>query len=62
MTGGAGFIGSLTVLELLNENREVDVVDNLVNATQGMTKPVSLKRIEKLTGKTVDFHTLGHSR
>ena len=35
VTGGAGFIGSHTVLELLNEHRDVVVVDNLVNATPG---------------------------
>ena len=37
VTGGAGFIGSHTVLELLNGDRHVVVVDNLVNATQGKT-------------------------
>ncbi|XP_043207021.1 UDP-glucose 4-epimerase-like isoform X1 [Amphibalanus amphitrite] len=58
VTGGAGFIGSHTVLELLNLNREVVVVDNLVNAAQGVVKPASLERVERLTGKAVTFYSL----
>jgi len=50
VTGGAGFIGSHTVLEILSEGHEVTVVDNMYNAS-----PESLKRVQKLTGKEVTF-------
>jgi UDP-glucose 4-epimerase len=36
VTGGAGFIGSHTVVELLNGGTEVVIVDNLINASEGM--------------------------
>lgn len=51
VTGGAGFIGSHTCVELLNAGYEVVVVDNLCNASEE-----SLKRVEKITGKTVTFY------
>jgi len=50
VTGGAGYIGSHTVLELLNAGHEVCVVDNLCNSSVE-----SLRRVEELTGKKVDF-------
>ncbi|MDD6187851.1 MAG: UDP-glucose 4-epimerase GalE [Oscillospiraceae bacterium] len=53
VTGGAGYIGSHTVVELLNEGHEVVVVDNLVNSSKE-----SLKRVEKITGKKVPFFEL----
>ena len=50
VTGGAGFIGSHTVVELQQAGCDVVVVDNLVNASEE-----SLKRVEKITGKPVPF-------
>ncbi|WP_133405393.1 UDP-glucose 4-epimerase GalE [Parashewanella tropica] len=50
VTGGAGYIGSHTVLSLLENNYEVVVFDNLSNASE-----TSLKRVEQLTGKSVTF-------
>ena len=51
VTGGCGYIGSHTVLELLNRNYEVVVVDNFVNSSFE-----SLRRVQKITGKTVTFY------
>lgn len=51
VTGGAGFIGSHTIVELLNENNEVVVLDNFCNS-----KPVVLDRIKKITGKDFKFY------
>lgn len=51
ITGGAGYIGSHTALELLNTGYEVVVYDNLSNSSRE-----SLKRVEELTGKSVKFY------
>lgn len=51
VTGGAGYIGSHTCLELLQAGYEVVVVDNLSNS-----KEESLKRVQELAGKTLEFH------
>ena len=51
VTGGAGFIGSHTCVELLNAGYQVVVVDNLCNACRE-----SIVRIEKITGKKVTFY------
>ncbi len=51
VTGGAGYIGSHTVVELLNSGYEVVVVDNLSNSSEK-----SLKRVEQITGKPVSFY------
>ena len=51
VTGGAGYIGSHTCVELLNEGHEVIVVDNLSNSSEE-----SLKRVGVITGKRVKFY------
>ncbi len=51
VTGGAGYIGSHTVLELLNSNQDVVVIDNLCNSSEE-----SLKRVKAITGKSVSFY------
>jgi len=50
VTGGAGYIGSHTCLELLNAGDQVTVIDNLCNSSRE-----SIKRVEELTGKSIDF-------
>ena len=50
ITGGAGYIGSHTALELLNEGYDVVVYDNLCNSSKE-----SLKRVEELSGKHIFF-------
>ena len=54
--GGAGYIGSHTVVELLNENKEVIVVDNFSNS-----KPEMLDKIKKITNKDFKFYELDYS-
>jgi UDP-glucose 4-epimerase len=51
VTGGAGFIGSHTVVELLNAGHEVVIVDNLCNSSRK-----SLSRVKRITGKTPTFY------
>ena len=51
VTGGAGYIGSHTVLELLQNGDSVVVVDNLINSSDK-----SLQRVKELTGKEVKFY------
>lgn len=51
VTGGAGYIGSHTCVELLESGKEVVVIDNLSNS-----KEESLKRVEKITGKKLKFY------
>ena len=46
VTGGAGYIGSHTVVQLLEAGNKVIVVDNLINSSLE-----SLKRVEKISGK-----------
>lgn len=53
VTGGAGYIGSHTCVELLDAGHDVVVVDNLDNSSEE-----SLQRVEELTGRAVTFHRL----
>lgn len=51
VTGGAGYIGSHSCLELLNSGHQVVVMDNLSNS-----KEESMRRVERITGKSIEFH------
>lgn len=51
VTGGAGYIGSHTCVELLNEGHEVSVVDNLYNSNIE-----SIKRVKEITGRDLKFY------
>ncbi|RQP42294.1 UDP-glucose 4-epimerase GalE [Burkholderia ubonensis] len=51
VTGGAGYIGSHTAVELLDHGYDVVIVDNLVNS-----KAESVRRVAQITGKTPAFH------
>ena len=53
VTGGAGYIGSHTVVELLNEGENVVIVDNFVNS-----KPSALEAIKNITNKDFKFYEL----
>ncbi len=51
VTGGAGYIGSHTCIELLNNGEEVVVIDNLCNSSKE-----ALDRVERITGKKIIFY------
>ncbi len=51
ITGGAGYIGSHTMVEFLEAGRELVVVDNFLNS-----KPEALERVRKITGKDFKFY------
>ena len=55
VTGGAGYIGSHTVVELLNADREVVIVDDFSNS-----KPEVLDAIRQITGKDFKFYELNY--
>ena len=51
VTGGAGYIGSHTCVELLEAGKDIIVVDNFANS-----KPESIKRVCEITGKTIKLY------
>jgi len=51
VTGGAGYIGTHTCVELLAAGHEITVVDNLVNS-----KEEALRRVEAIAGRPIAFH------
>ncbi len=55
VTGGAGFIGSHTCVELLNSGREIVVIDDFSNS-----KPQALDAIKKITGKDFKFYEMNY--
>jgi UDP-glucose 4-epimerase len=57
VTGGAGYIGSHCIVELLESGYNVVAIDNFANSvTEGKGESAALKRVEKITGKTVKFY------
>ena len=56
VTGGAGYIGSHTVVELLEAGEDIVIVDNFVNS-----KPEALDKIKKITGKDFKFYEMDYS-
>lgn len=55
VTGGAGYIGSHTAVELLNAGREIVIIDNFSNS-----KPEVLEKIKKITGKDFKFYEIDY--
>jgi len=53
VTGGAGYIGTHTILTLINHNYEVVVADNYSNS-----KPVAIKRVKELAGRDFPFYEM----
>jgi len=53
VTGGAGYIGSHTCVQLLENGMDVVVIDNLSNSSEE-----SLKRVQEITGRPLEFHKI----
>ena len=55
LPGGAGYIGSHTAVELLNEGKEIVIIDNFSNSS-----PKALEAIKKITGKDFKFYEMDY--
>lgn len=55
VTGGAGYIGSHTAIELLNKEKDIIIIDNFYNS-----KPEVLEKIKKITGKEFKFYEMDY--
>ena len=55
VTGGAGFIGSHTAVELLNAGKEIVIIDNFSNSN-----PKTIDAIKKITGKDFKFYEINY--
>ena len=55
VTGGAGYIGSHTAIELLNRGREIVIIDNFSNS-----KPEVLDKIKEITKKDFKFYEIDY--
>lgn len=59
VTGGAGYIGSHCIVQLLNANYDVITIDNFVNSVgEENGDSAALKRVEVITGKQVIFYRM----
>lgn len=57
VTGGAGYIGSHCIVELLENGYDVVAIDNFANSvTEGCGGSAALKKVEQITGKKVTFY------
>jgi UDP-glucose 4-epimerase len=56
LPGGAGYIGSHTAVELLNEGKEIIIIDNFSNS-----KPSAIEAIKKITGKDFKFYEMDYT-
>ncbi|XKL59030.1 hypothetical protein PGB90_000046 [Kerria lacca] len=56
VSGGAGYIGSHCILELLHQDYEVIAVDNFVNSVDENGEAISLKKVRQITGREVTFY------
>jgi UDP-glucose 4-epimerase len=57
LPGGAGYIGSHTAIELLNEGKQIVIIDNFSNS-----KPSVLDKIKKITGKEFKFYEIDYTK
>lgn len=56
VTGGAGYIGSHCIIELLESGYDVIAIDNFANSVTESGESAALKRVEQITGKKVIFY------